>query len=88
MEFKIVQEKYNPFLKRRELEIFIVHPNSPTPSKENVKSFLKEKYNADDSQIEIKCVISKAGLPQTLVKARIYVEKRGEKNETCSNKSE
>ncbi|MCS7093611.1 MAG: hypothetical protein RMJ18_00240 [Candidatus Aenigmarchaeota archaeon] len=88
MEHKILKEKYNPFFKRRELDILITHPNSPTPSKEAVKNLLKEKYNVDDSQIDIRYVISKVGVPESIVRVNIYDEKREvNKVETQSDKN-
>ena len=76
MEFEIKEKKYNPFLKRKEIKILAKHPNSPTPSKENVKNFIKEKFNVDDSQIEIDYIISKVGLPESIIKLKVYDEKR------------
>ena len=76
MEIIIQEEKYNPFLKRKELKILIKHEKEATPSKEAIKKFLKEKFNVEDSQIEINYIISKVGLAESIAKARIYDEKR------------
>lgn len=76
MEFNIVKEKYNPFLKRKELEIVFIHPGEPTPSKEKINNIIKEKYGVDESQIEINYVISKFGSPESIAKVKIYDEKR------------
>jgi small subunit ribosomal protein S24e len=75
MEITIQEEKYNPFLKRKELKILVKHENEATPSKESIKNFLKEKFKVDDSQIKIDYVLSKIGLAESLVKAKIYDEK-------------
>jgi len=82
MEFRIVSEKYNPFFKRKEIEILFIHPAEPTPSKETIKKILKEKYGVEESQIEINYVLSKIGMPESLAKVKIYEEKRGVKSET------
>ncbi|MGC9058842.1 MAG: hypothetical protein ACP5H3_00320 [Candidatus Aenigmatarchaeota archaeon] len=76
MEMIIEEEKYNPFLKRKDLRILVKHEKEATPSKEKIKSFFKEKFNVDDSQIEIIYIVSKIGLAESIVKARIYDEKR------------
>ncbi len=41
MEITIQEEKYNPFLKRKELKILVRHENEATPSKETIK----KEYN-------------------------------------------
>jgi small subunit ribosomal protein S24e len=76
MEIIIQEEKYNPLLKRKELKLLAKHEKEATPSKEMVKKFLKEKFNVDDSQIEIDFILSKVGLAESFIKAKIYDEKR------------
>jgi small subunit ribosomal protein S24e len=76
MEIIIQEEKYNPLLKRKELKILAKHEKEPTPSKEEVKNFLKEKFGVDDSQIEIDFILSRIGIPESFIKAKIYDEKR------------
>ncbi len=78
MEIIIQEEKYNPLLKRKELKLVVKHEKEPTPSKEVVKNFLKEKFSVDESQIEIDFILSRVGLPESFVKAKIYDEKREE----------
>jgi small subunit ribosomal protein S24e len=75
MDIIIQEEKYNPFLKRRELKILVKHENEATPSKETIKNFLKGKFKVDDSQIKIDFILSKIGLAESLIKAKIYDEK-------------
>jgi small subunit ribosomal protein S24e len=76
MEIIIQEEKYNPLLKRKELKLLAKHEKEPTPSKETVKNFLKEKFGVDDSQIEIDFILSRIGIPESFIKAKIYDEKR------------
>jgi|YelNatPaOPRAMG01_1025707.scaffolds.fasta_scaffold60484_4 small subunit ribosomal protein S24e len=76
MEIIIQEEKYNPLLKRKELKLIARHEKEPTPSKEMIKSFLKEKFGVDDSQIEIDFILSKVGLAESFIKAKVYDEKR------------
>jgi len=89
MEIIIQEEKYNPLLKRKELRLLAKHEKEPTPSKETIKSFLREKFGVDDSQIEIDFILSRIGLPESFIKAKIYDEKREVKKvEAQSTKSE
>ncbi len=88
MEIMIQEEKYNPLLKRRELKLIAKHEKEATPSKEAIKSFIKEKFGVDDSQIEIDFILSRAGLAESFIKAKIYDEKREvKKSEAQSVKS-
>jgi len=88
MEIEIQEEKYNPFLKRKELKILAKHESEPTPSKEMIKNFLKDKFGVDDSQIKIDFILSKVGLSESFIKAKIYDEKREVKKvETQSTQS-
>jgi small subunit ribosomal protein S24e len=89
MEIVIQEEKYNPLLKRKELKLLARHENEATPSKETIKKFLKEKFSVDDSQIEIDFILSKVGLAESFIKAKIYDEKREVKKvEAQSTKTE
>jgi ribosomal protein S24E len=54
----------------------VKHEKEATPSKETIRKFLKEKFGVEDSQIHIDFILSKVGLPESLVKAKIYEEKK------------
>jgi small subunit ribosomal protein S24e len=89
MDIIIQEEKYNPLLKRRELKIIVKHEKESTPSKETIKNFLKDKFKVDESQIKLDFIISKVGISESFIKAKIYDEKREVKKvEAQSIKSE
>lgn len=75
MEINILEEKENPFFKRKDLKIEIKHPASPTPSKAEITKSLASKYSVDESQIVIDYVFSKRGLGMSFVSCKILHEK-------------
>lgn len=71
MELEILEEKNNPFLKRKELKINVKHPNSPTPSKQEIKKELASKFSVSEEQVQIDYIFTKKGLCESFVKAKI-----------------
>jgi ribosomal protein S24E len=79
MELDIIEEKHNPFFKRKELVIILKHPNEPTPSRVELVKKLVEKYNVDESQVQIDHIFTKKGVSESLTKVKILEEKPKEK---------
>ncbi len=84
MEIEILEEKENPFLKRKELKLVIKHENSPTPSKQELKKELASKFSVSEEQIQIDYIFSKKGLCESLSKVKI---EKGGKSEAQTSKS-
>ncbi|OYT41754.1 MAG: hypothetical protein B6U78_02575 [Candidatus Aenigmarchaeota archaeon ex4484_224] len=89
MEIEILKEWNNPLLERKELEILIKHPNQATPSKQMVIEEIAKKYNVEKDRILINYIMSKKGLAESFVKAKILKEpiKKVEKNEAPKSES-
>ena len=75
MEIVIVEEKENPFFKRKDLKIRIKHLGSPTPSKADITKELASKYDVDQSQVLIDYIFSQRGLGESFVSCKILHEK-------------
>ncbi len=75
MEVKILEEKENPLLKRKEIRAEVAHPNAPTPSCEEVRKKLAEIFNVDVSQVVIDRIATSKGTQISSVKAKILEEK-------------
>ncbi len=82
MEIVIVEEKENPFFKRKDLKIRIKHLASPTPSKADITKELSSKYGVDESQVQIDYIFSQRGLGESFVNCKILQEKPKEVKET------
>ncbi len=85
MEIEIVEEKENPFLKRKELKLVLKHPNLPTPSKQELKKELASKFSLSEEQIQIDYIFSKKGLCESFSKVKIF--EKGEKSEAQASKN-
>ena len=90
MEIVIIEEKENPFFKRKDLKIRIKHLGSPTPSKADIAKELAEKYGVDISQVQIDYLFSQRGLGESFVSCKILQEKPTEakKEETKGENTE
>ena len=75
MKIEIIEEKDNPFLKRKDLMIMIDHAGQPTPKKEDLTKFLAEKYKVESEKVEVVYIFSETGIARSKAKARIWKEK-------------
>ena len=75
MEISVIEEKENPFFKRKDLKIRIKHPASPTPSKAEISKELASKYQVDQSQVQIDYIFSQRGLGESFMSCKILQEK-------------
>ena len=75
MEIVIIEEKENPFFKRKDLKIRIKHAGTPTPSKADVTKELATKYDVGQSQVVIGYIFSQRGLGESFVSCKILQEK-------------
>ncbi len=90
MNIEIIEDKYNPILKRREIKAVISHEGKPTPSKEEIKNFASQFFNADLEKIEICKIFSKRGIGKSDIKIRIWdieVPKKEDKKPKDKGKS-
>ena len=69
---EILEDKENPFLKRREVKVRIDHPNQATPSKTKITEMVAEKLGVKKELVEVKKVFSACGKASCVVK--IYVK--------------
>ncbi|MEM5832212.1 MAG: hypothetical protein QXS69_03680 [Candidatus Aenigmatarchaeota archaeon] len=82
MEIKVLQEKNNNILKRKELIIEIDHTSKPTPSREELANEISNKFNVDKDKIEIDYILSYRGLSKAKAKIKIYEVLPAKKHET------
>jgi ribosomal protein S24E len=75
MEIKIVKEKENPFFKRKDLVLDLVHRGQATPKIDDVKKELAERYKVDASQVVVEYIMTKSGLNESSAKVKILNER-------------
>ncbi len=75
MEIAIVNEKENPFLKRKEVNLILKHQASSTPSKSELIKTLASNNSVDEAQVVIDYIFTKKGIAESLAKVKILKEK-------------
>ncbi len=75
MEIVVIEEKENPFFKRKDLKVRVKHLGNPTPSKAEIIKELASKYDVDESQVVIDYIFSQRGLGESFVSCKILQEK-------------
>ncbi|MBU3957965.1 MAG: hypothetical protein KKB25_02735 [Nanoarchaeota archaeon] len=75
MEFKIVSEKQNPVMKRRELLAEIEY-DKVTPSKAQVQEHAAAKLSVEPESVEVAKILSEHGKPAGKAWINIWEEKK------------
>jgi len=76
MKIKIVDEKQNPFLKRKELLIEIDHEGEATPSFDALQQFIIRETKEDPQKVEILNIYSSKGAAIAKSQVHIWEEKK------------
>ena len=84
---EVIKEVDNIFLNRKELVVKIQHKNAPTPSKEEVKKMIIEKYGVEEPQVDLKYIFSQKNRDYAIAKVFLK-EAKEEKKEAGEEKSE
>ncbi len=69
---EVVNEKYNPLIKRLELDIRIAHIGKGTPSRGILRKAIAEAYNVDIEKVYVRKIESEFGWGVTRVEVHIY----------------
>jgi len=75
MEIKIVKEKDNPFFKRKDLKVEVVHTGAPTPKTDDLEKELAKMYKVDESQVSVDYLLTKRGIGESTARVKILKEK-------------
>jgi ribosomal protein S24E len=81
MEIVVVDEKENPFFKRKEVVLVLKHDASSTPSKAELVKQLAATNGVDESQVVIDYIFTKKGISESMAKVKILKEKPPVKEE-------
>ena len=73
---KILSEKELPLLTRKRVKFEILHPESSTPSKANLKDAVAKKYNVAPELVSIRHVYGKFGTESSKIIAHIYKDEK------------
>ncbi len=71
-EAVVVEEKYNPLIRRKELKVIVHHVGKGTPSRLELRSAIANAYNVDEERVYIRSILSEFGIGRTRVQVHIY----------------
>lgn len=76
MKIEIKNQKDNPFLKRKELDVLIDHSGEPTPAKAAVQRLMAKELGKGVENVEIKNIFSIFGQQRSKSKIFVWDEKK------------
>ncbi|HDH06978.1 MAG TPA: 30S ribosomal protein S24e [Thermoproteales archaeon] len=69
---KILEDRYNKLLRRREVKLLIIHHFKGTPKREEVRKIISKIFSSPLERIIVKQILTQYGLAESLVEAHIY----------------
>ena len=72
MKIKVISDKYNPLLKRREITFEVNHTQSGTPPRFEVRKALAQAVKADLERVYIRKFVTKTGTMISVGEANVY----------------
>jgi small subunit ribosomal protein S24e len=72
METTIIEEKYNPLIGRKEVDVLLTHLGEITPTREAVRSKVAALLNMDLGHVVIQSIQGHFGEPQSRVIVHCY----------------
>lgn len=75
MEFKVINEFYNPLIKRKEVKAEIIHQAAGTPDRFSLRKELASKLNEDLEKLYIVKMVTKTGTNKTICDIEVYDNK-------------
>jgi small subunit ribosomal protein S24e len=71
-EFYIVKDWYNPLIKRREIDLVVLHVGKSTPGRMQLRYKLAKALNVDIKRLFIRSVRTEYGVGRTKVEVHVY----------------
>ncbi|MFX1286159.1 MAG: 30S ribosomal protein S24e [Promethearchaeota archaeon] len=72
METTIIEEKYNPLIGRKEVDVLLTHLGEVTPTREAVRSKIAAQLNMDLDHVVIQSIHGHFGEPRSHVTVHCY----------------
>ncbi len=69
---EVLEDKYNPLIKRRELRLLIHHEMQSTPMRINVRMAVAESLGAEIQRVYVRKIESHYGIGQSIAEVHIY----------------
>ncbi len=72
METKVLNEYYNPVMKRKEIKVEVSHSSAGTPERFSTRKALAERFNAKLENLYVTDMITGTGTQETICNIEIY----------------
>ncbi len=69
---EILEDKYNPLIKRRELKLLVHHEHQSTPMRINVRLSIAEKLGVDMQRVYVRSIETEYGIGLSKAEVHIY----------------
>ena len=72
MKLKVLNESYNPLLRRKDLNIEVEHLSTGTPNRSSIQKQLSSKLGVDEKKVYIIGIITLTGTNKSICKVECY----------------
>jgi ribosomal protein S24E len=72
VEIKVVNESYNPVMKRKEIRVELYHASAGTPERFSTRKTLAERFNAKLDNVYVTDMITGTGTQMTVCNVELY----------------
>jgi small subunit ribosomal protein S24e len=72
---EIIEDRYNPLIKRRELKLRINHVLKPTPMRITLRTSIANSFNVDISRVYVRSIRTEYGIGRSIAEVHIYDSK-------------
>jgi len=74
MQMTVIEEKDNPFFKRKELTLLLKHEATSTPPKAELIKMVAAAQGVQESQVVVEYIFTKKGISESLAKVMVLSE--------------
>ena len=72
---EIIEDRYNPLIKRRELKLKINHVTKPTPMRITLRLTLAKALGVDVSRVYVRSIRTEYGIGRSIAEVHVYDSK-------------
>jgi len=74
MKISILNEKENPYMKRKEVVASVEHTTGATPSRASLQQALAQEWKVSAEQVDIKGIFTRVGKQASRIKVHVWQE--------------
>jgi small subunit ribosomal protein S24e len=78
MKLEVKNEKMNPHLKRKELQIDVDHEGQATPKKDALQQLVAKQFGHNTENTDVRTIHTEGGAARSTAKVFVWAEKKPE----------